>query len=663
MSENTLERPRHVVDFQRVHQQRRVEDFSASLRSQKPPELFLHGPLSLCGLPLKGPKGSQFASRIDEAFDGRRTEGANELPFQVGGAHEEPERLHCCLAETRSQAGPFKGSSEIVHLRRVAQPRQLHVEASRTESIEVRSDVLRAAHRHDRDALRFEVPTKSGGESLNGQLVADPLDQDDDSRGARIGTCHYRSVARQPSSTPARESGGTIEKQKLAAREERGVSFGEATRFWVKLGFINFGGPTGQIALMHEELVVRRRWISNGRFLHALNYCMLLPGPEAQQLAIYVGWLFHRMKGGLIAGIAFILPAFFLILALSWTYAVHGDLPAVAGVFSGLQAAVVGIVAAAVIRVGRRAVHNGVMAGIAAAAFLGIFVAHVPFPYIVVGAAMVGFLGRRIRPELFALAEMDEEGEDADGDGPTTQEETRPTLGRSLRVLVVGAAVWVIPLAVVVVLAGAPRVLSQEAVFFSQAAMVTFGGAYAVLAYLNQAAVQQFGWLLPGQMVTGLGLAESTPGPLILVTEFVGFVGAYRNPGGLDPAVAGVLGAVVATWATFAPCFLWIFLGAPYIERLRNNRTLTAALSSITAAVAGVILNLAVTFAIHVLFERVTSLHVLGGQVPMPAPASLDVFAFGVALTSFLALWRWKLNVLLIVVASAAAGAIRMLIQ
>jgi chromate transporter len=441
---------------------------------------------------------------------------------------------------------------------------------------------------------------------------------------------------------------------------DHGISFGQAARFWVKLGFINFGGPTGQIALMHEELVDRRRWISNRRFLHALNYCMLLPGPEAQQLAIYVGWLLHRAAGGLVAGVAFILPAFFLILGLSWTYAVHGDVTAIAGIFSGLQAAVVGIVAAAVIRIGKRALRNGVMVGVALGAFVTIFFGRVPFPYIVLGAAVVGLIGQRFRSELFAFPEADTEAGTAAlrDDGPTAAH-TRPNLGRSVRVLLVGLAAWILPLVAISLAPATPNVLGQEAMLFSQAAMVTFGGAYAVLAYINQAAVQHYGWLLPGQMVTGLGLAESTPGPLIMVTEFVGFIGAYRNPGGLDPVLAGVLGAIVTTWATFAPCFLWIFLGAPYVERLRGNRALTAALSSITAAVVGVVLNLAVTFGIHVMFERVNVVDVLGGSVPVPSLSSLNVFALVVAAATFVVLWRFRVNVLWIVGASALAGVMR----
>jgi chromate transporter len=452
----------------------------------------------------------------------------------------------------------------------------------------------------------------------------------------------------------------TLEARGRPATEmDHDVSFGQAARFWVKLGFINFGGPTGQIAIMHDELVDRRRWVSNRRFLHALNYCMLLPGPEAQQLAIYVGWLLHKVKGGLVAGIAFILPAFFLILALSWTYAVHGDVPAIAGVFSGLQAAVVGIVASALIRIGGKALRNGATVGIAAAAFVAIFLVHVPFPFIIIAAGLIGLLGAATRPEHFALPEAHGDIAGAIKDDGPSADHTRTTLARSLLVLVVGLAIWILPLVAVSLSPGIPRVIGQEALFFSQAAMVTFGGAYAVLAYVNQAAVHQFGWLLPGQMVTGLGLAESTPGPLIMVTEFVGFIGAYRNPGGLDPSVAGIIGAVVTTWATFAPCFLWIFLGAPYIERLRDNRRLTTALSAITAAVVGVVLNLAVTFAAATLFDEVRTADFLGGPVPVPSVASLDLFAFVVATASFVALWRLRVNILWVIGASALAGLLR----
>jgi chromate transporter len=435
------------------------------------------------------------------------------------------------------------------------------------------------------------------------------------------------------------------------------IPFRDAFRYWLRLGFINFGGPAGQIAIMHDELVDKKRWISNDRFLHALNFCMLLPGPEAQQLAIYIGWLLNGTAGGLVAGVLFVLPAFFLILALSWVYAVHGDIGWVAAIFYGLQAAVIAIVVAAVIRVGAKALKNPVLILVAGAAFVAIFFLQVPFPLIVAGAAAVGLFGSRVRPDLFRTPLHGGAG-DADvvlGDEHFA-ETVSPRWTRAAKVLAVGLAVWWLPLLAVIAVRGWDDTLSKEAVFFSQAAMVTFGGAYAVLAYINEAAVHTFGWLEPGQMVTGLGLAESTPGPLIMVTEFVGFLASYRFPGGLDPVWAGIAGASVTVWATFAPCFLWIFLGAPYIERLRGNRALAAALSAITAAVVGVILNLAVTFAISALFESVSTARL--GSVTFPAPdlATLDLFAASVALVAFVGLWRFRWNVLAVVVTSAAAG-------
>ncbi|MDP9067767.1 MAG: chromate efflux transporter [Actinomycetota bacterium] len=436
------------------------------------------------------------------------------------------------------------------------------------------------------------------------------------------------------------------------------VPLRDTFRYWARLGFINFGGPAGQIAIMHDELVDRKRWISNERFLHALNYCMLLPGPEAQQLAIYVGYLLNGPVGGLVAGIFFVLPAFFLILVLSWVYAVHGDIGWVAAIFYGLQAAVIAIVASALIRVGSKTLKNPKMVAVAAAAFAAIFFFGVPFPLIIIAAAVVGVVGQRLHPGWFpAPVPHGDPGSDDDVVlGDEVADEPRPTPGRTARVLAVGLAVWWVPLLTVIAVRGPQDTLSKAALFFSQAALVTFGGAYAVLAYIDQAAVHTFGWLEPGQMVTGLGLAESTPGPLIMVTEFVGFLGAYRFPGGLDPVVAGTLGAVVAVWATFAPCFLWIFLGAPFIERLRGNAALNAALSGITAAVVGVILNLAVTFALAALFGSVSTARVGNARFPVPDLASVDPFAVLLAAAGFFALWRFRVNVLWVVVTSAVAG-------
>ena len=435
------------------------------------------------------------------------------------------------------------------------------------------------------------------------------------------------------------------------------VPLGDALRYWARLGFINFGGPAGQIAIMHDELVDKKRWISNRRFLHALNYCMLLPGPEAQQLAIYIGWLLNGTLGGIAAGVFFVLPAFFLILGLSWTYAVHGDIGWVAAVFSGLEAAVVALVAAAVIRVGSKALRNPFLVGVAAVAFVAIFFVKVPFPLIIIGAAVIGLIGSRVAPHLFGASGHGDDHDDESILGDSFDEDApKASLGRTVRVLVVGLTVWWVPLLIVIAIVGSDHTLGREAVFFSQAAMVTFGGAYAVLAYINQAAVQDFGWLDPGQMVAGLGLAESTPGPLIMVTEFVGFLGAHRFPGGLDPVVAGTLGALVTVWATFAPCFLWIFLGAPYIEQLRGNRALNGALSAVTAAVVGVILNLAVTFTFVALFETVEQRESLGMTYPMPSVSTVDPFALTLAVAAFIALFRFRVNVLWVIAGCSVAG-------
>ncbi|MEZ0236389.1 MAG: chromate efflux transporter [Actinomycetota bacterium] len=441
---------------------------------------------------------------------------------------------------------------------------------------------------------------------------------------------------------------------------EHGVSFREAARFWITLGFINFGGPAGQISLMHEEIVDRRKWVSNGRFLHALNFCMLLPGPEAQQLAIYLGWLLHRVRGGLVAGITFVLPSVFVMFGLSWLYAVHGDVTWVSAVFAGLAPAVIAIVAAATIRIGTKALANGLMLGVAIAAFVAIFLLHVPFPLIVLGAVLIGFAGGAMRPDLFDVGvahELEEQERIAIRDDAPRASHTVPSRARAARTLVIGLLVWLVPIAAIAAWRGPGDTLTEMGWFFSRASLVTFGGAYAVLAYVNVAAVQTYGWLLPGQMVVGLGLAESTPGPLIMVLEFVGFVGAYQNPGELDPLVAGSIGAFVAVWATFAPCFLWIFLGAPYIEGLRGNRRLAAALETVTAAVVGVIANLAVTFAIATLFEQVGTARLLGRfEVPSPVWSSIDVFAATIAAVAFVGLWRFGWKVLPVIGASALAG-------
>ena len=429
--------------------------------------------------------------------------------------------------------------------------------------------------------------------------------------------------------------------------EGRRPAFREAFRFWLELGFVNFGGPAGQIALMHRELVERRKWIGEERFLHALNYCMLLPGPEAQQLAIYVGWMLHGARGGLVAGTLFIAPAFVLMLALSWIYAVHGQVAWVAALFGGLRAAVIAIVAAAVLRIGARALTRPGARIVAAAAFLALFVFDAPFPLVVGAAAAVGWASSRAPSSA----------------PPPIAEATPLPRGRPFLTLAAGLAAWWLPLLGVMAVFGRDHVLSREAVFFSKAAMVTFGGAYAVLSYIDQAAVHQYGWLEPGHMLDGLGLAETTPGPLIMVTEFVGYLGAFRNPGGLSPPVAGALGAAVTVWATFAPCFLWIFLGAPYIERLRGRRSLDAALSAITAAVVGVILNLAVVLALHTLFRKVAIVRWGIIRVPLVDLASLDAFALVLAIVCFVGLTRARWPDALVILGSALAGAARWAVQ
>jgi chromate transporter len=430
----------------------------------------------------------------------------------------------------------------------------------------------------------------------------------------------------------------------------------EATRFWIWLGFVNFGGPAGQIALMHQELVDRRRWIDEGRFLHALSFCMLLPGPEATQLATYVGWLLHRVRGGLIAGVAFVLPSFFLLLGLSWLFVTHGDLRWVAGAFAGLAAAVVAIVAHAMVRLGRTTLANGLMAAVAAASFVAIFVLDVPFPVVIGAAVLLGLIGGWTRPALFAVGAGKELEERAAASVVGGLDTPRPTWRRSVVVLVVGLAAWWLPLVAMAWWRADAGTLTDMGWFFSKAALVTFGGAYAVLAYVDQAAVGVFGWLRPGQMAVGLGLAESTPGPLIMVVEFVGFVGAYQHPGGLPPFVAGVLGATVAVWATFAPCFLWVFLGAPSVERIRGDVRLASALQTVMAAVVGVIANLAVTFAVLTLFRAVRTVVFLGGELPVPVWSEVDLFAVTVAGVAFVSLWRLRWRVVPVIVASAAAG-------
>ncbi|MBZ9716608.1 chromate efflux transporter [Mesorhizobium sp. AD1-1] len=436
-------------------------------------------------------------------------------------------------------------------------------------------------------------------------------------------------------------------------------TFTEAVKVWAKIGLLSFGGPAGQIALMHKELVEERRWIGERRFLHALNYCMLLPGPEAQQLAIYIGWLLHRTAGGLVAGILFVLPGALVMLALSSLYVIYGDVPLVAALFFGVKAAVLAIVVEAVVRISRRALKNRVMVSIAVAAFIAIYALNVPFPLIVLLAGLTGWLGDRIAPALFsgsahgkddvadfkgAVDLMFERGELA---------HVKPTRWHAPRTVAIWLPLWLGPVLLIWWFTGSASVWAEIGRFFSLMAVVTFGGAYAVLAYVAQAAVQSFGWLAPGEMVDGLGLAETTPGPLILVLQFVGFIAAFRYSGSLDPLVAGSLGALLTLWVTFTPCFFWIFLGAPYIEALRGNKALSAALGAITAAVVGVIMNLALWFALHVIFREVRA---TGLGMNVPVLSSIDWRAALLSVAAMVAILKLKVGMLPTLALSALAG-------
>ncbi len=435
--------------------------------------------------------------------------------------------------------------------------------------------------------------------------------------------------------------------QLTAARQGRHIapSFAEALRFWLKLGFISFGGPTGQIAIMQTELVEKKKWISQSRFLHALNYCMLLPGPEAIQLAIYIGWLLHRTWGGIVAGSFFVIPSIFVLWALSYVYAAFGNIPWIAAIFYGLKPAVMAIVAVAVIRIGRKALRNEIMWTLAVLAFVAIFFFHVPFPVIILSAGVIGLIGGGFWKKKFDVVggHNGVVDESVLSDAAESPEHTRPSWARAIKLVLIWVTLWAAPTVAVGLWRGWHSTLFQEGLFFSKAAVVTFGGAYAVLPYVAQQALFHFGWLKSGQMMDGLGLAETTPGPLIMVLQFVGFIGAWQHPEGLSPLLAGTLGALITTWATFTPCFLWIFLGGPHIEQLRGNIKLTAALSAITAAVVGVVMNLAVWFAINALF---------------PNHGAIDWFAVVVSLVAFVGMLRWKWDIIPVVLGSGALGLI-----
>lgn len=437
-------------------------------------------------------------------------------------------------------------------------------------------------------------------------------------------------------------------------------TFAEATRVWLKIALLSFGGPAAQIALMHRVLVEEKRWISDSRFLHALNYCMLLPGPEAQQLATYIGWLLHKTRGGLVAGGLFILPGVIAIMVLSWIYVLFGQLGLVAALFFGLKAAILAVVLEAVLRVGKRALKGTTLILIAAAAFIAIYFFGVPFPIVVLAAGLIGYVGGKLHWSGFDVnvlhgASKSSAVVDAllDKEQP---EHTKPDLRRFALVTATWLALWLIPVALLLLLLGDANVFSRIAVFFSKMAMVTFGGAYAVLAYVAQQAVENYRWLSAGEMLDGLGLAETTPGPLIMVLQFVGFLAAFRDAGGMPPLLAGTLGGLLATWVTFAPCFLWIFAGAPYVETLRSNRALSAALAAITAAVVGVILNLAIWFAVHVIFSQTRKIAYGPLNFDAPVLSSINLWAAVLSLSAMIAMFFFKTRMMIVLAASAAAG-------
>ena len=442
------------------------------------------------------------------------------------------------------------------------------------------------------------------------------------------------------------------------------IPFRMAVFVWLKISLLSFGGPAGQIAVMHRLLVDELKWVSERRFLDALNFCMLLPGPEAQQLTIYLGWLLHRVRGGVVAGLLFILPGAVTVLALSMAYVHYQQAPAMGAAFFGIKAAVLAVVLSAVWRLSRRVLHQRLLLVIALASFLSSFVFAVPFPLVIAGTALAGYLfsGRGERTGDTPDDAVLEDG--ITGMRPVDRivsRYRRPSWQKSLLVLMICGCIWLVPLFGLFLVLGPSHIFTQQGLFFSQVAVVSFGGAYAVLTYMAQQAVSHYGWLTPSEMLDGLGMAETTPGPLIMVTQFVGFLGGYRNPGLLDPMLAGTIGAAVTTWVTFAPCFLWIFLGAPYIESLRSNRALARALSGITAAVVGVVLSLAIWFGLQVLFTAMADATALGPLASMiamrlPVLSSFDPAAAAICMLSLLAMVVFRAGVITVIAASAAAG-------
>jgi chromate transporter len=450
--------------------------------------------------------------------------------------------------------------------------------------------------------------------------------------------------------------------------KDHGVPFSDAMKVWARVAALSFGGPAGQIAVMHRIVVEEKKWIGEQRFLQALNYCTLLPGPEAQQLAVYIGWLMHKTKGGLVAGTLFVLPGLISIMALSWIYVLLGKVTLVQGLFFGLKAAVLVIVIEAVLRVGKRALKNNVMRGIAGAAFVAIFFYDAPFPLIIAVAGLLGWLGGRFGWKPFLAGGGhgkvgDKQVADAESLlGEETPEHARPNVRWSLGISGLFLALWLVPVAVIWATLGLENTFTQIALFFSKMAVVTFGGAYAVLAYVAQQAVDHYHWVKPGEMLDGLGMAETTPGPLIMVTQFVGFLGAWRSSGSLNPVLAGTLGGLLTTWVTFTPCFLWIFFGAPFVEALRANKALAAALGAVTAAVVGVILNLAVWFALHVLFAELHVVEWLGAKVDVPVLASVSLPSLILSLAAAVAVFRFKVGMVPVLLASSLVGVVYFLV-
>jgi len=439
------------------------------------------------------------------------------------------------------------------------------------------------------------------------------------------------------------------------------VSFSEAFWYWLKLGFISFGGPAGQIAILHQDLVERKRWISDQRFLHALNYCMVLPGPEAQQLATYIGWLMHRTWGGIVAGGLFVLPSLFILIALSWIYIAFGNLPVVAGLLYGIKPAVTAVVVFAAYRIGSRALKNGALWAIAAAAFVAIFALKLPFPVIVIAAGIIGYIGGRVAPDKFATGGG--HGKAGKSYGAAIIDDTTPTpkhalftWGRFTRVLIVGLLIWAAAMGLLIYTTGGNSVLTQMGWFFSKAALLTFSGAYAVLPYVYQATVEQFQWLTAAQMIDGLALGETTPGPLIMIVAFVGFVGGWaKQLFGPDALfLAGAAAAMVATFFTFLPSFVFILLGGPAVESTHGQLRFTAPLTGITAAVVGVILNLAVFFAWHVLWPSATEVAPFSGHFDWPS------LLLGIA--AMIALFRYNMVIIPVIAACAAAGLVLRLV-